>query len=93
MAEAQQHYHVVEDRGWVPDSVYGARLVVIAPIGGLGHCPEVDEELVATGRKCDARSDLPPRSGYRTPSDLDEALNGPAHMGLNSNHPGGPTSP
>lgn len=62
--EPVQHYVVIEDRGWVENGVYGARLIVIAPVGGLGHSPEVHDLLAATGKKHDARSDIPPRAGY-----------------------------
>lgn len=47
-----QHYRVVEDRGWAPETgAYGARVIVIAPIGGSGHAPEVDDVLALTGKK------------------------------------------
>jgi hypothetical protein len=81
---------VVEDRGWVPDGAYGARLIVVAPVGGLGFPPEVHTLLDSSGQKHDARSELGvPASGYRAP-DPDAPPPDPA--GLNSNHPGGPRS-
>jgi hypothetical protein len=44
--EQQQHYRVVEDRGWAPETgAYGARTIVVAPIGGAGHSPEVNDCL------------------------------------------------
>lgn len=47
-----QHYKVVEDRGWAPETgAYGARVIVIAPIGGSGHAPEVNDVLALTGQK------------------------------------------
>lgn len=84
-----QRYAVVEDRGWVQDGVYGARLIVVAPVGGLGYPPEQDDLLIATGQKHDARSELPPRAGYRSPGDEPEPRPGepPPHMGHASNHP------
>lgn len=57
----RQHYAVIEDRGWVSNSVYGARLIVVAPVGGLGYPPEPNDMLAATGKKHNARSDLAPR--------------------------------
>jgi hypothetical protein len=62
-----QHYVVVEDRGWVPEGVYGARLIVVAPVGGAGFPPEVHALLSADGRKHDARSELPPPHGTDDP--------------------------
>lgn len=85
-----QRYRVVAVKGWVPDSVYGARLVVIAPIGGAGHSPEADDVLELTGEKHDARSELGvPAGGYRAPGDEPEAKPGdpPPHAGHDSNHP------
>lgn len=50
-----QHYKVVEDRGWAPESgAYGARVIVVAPIGGSGHSPEVNDVLELTGQKAPA---------------------------------------
>lgn len=47
-----QHYKVVEDNGWAPEvGAYGARRIVVAPIGGTGHSPEVNDVLELTGQK------------------------------------------
>lgn len=51
-AEPRQHYQVIEDRGWAPETgAYGARVIVISPIGGAGHSPEVNDVLMLTGQK------------------------------------------
>lgn len=51
-AAHQQKYRVVEDRGWAPEvGAYGARVIVVAPSGGAGWPPEVDDVLSLTGKK------------------------------------------
>lgn len=87
-----QRYYVVEDRGWVPDTVYGARLIVVAPVGGTGMSPRPNDVLIRSGEKHNARSDLGvPLSGYRVPDTA--PTEPPNHPGYDSNHPGGPRAP
>lgn len=66
-----QNYKVVADGGWAPATeVYGARAIVIAPVGGAGHTPEVDDILALTGKKADGRSELErPENFALTPAD------------------------